>query len=113
MSRLTKLGMAAIGVVLAIEVHAANAADALIVLTSVGYLTGAADGCRVVPTESNQLASGMALAISRGGYGNQAQAQTLFNNARQKGTAEAAARKVDCAKVSDSVQRYVRSLKGQ
>lgn len=113
MSTLSKLSMAAICGSLVISAHAADSTDALIVLTTVGYLTGAADGCSVAPTESNQLASGMALAISRGGYGNQAHAQTLFNNARQKGVAEATARKVDCAKVSDSIRQYVRSLKGR
>lgn len=105
-----RLCVLAITVVLAVHAHGAESADALIVLTTVGYLTGAADGCKVVPDQSNQLSSGMAIAISRGKYGDQAQAHTLFNNARQKGIADASARRVDCTKVGDSVRQYVRSL---
>lgn len=87
-------------------------ADALTVLTAVGYLTGAADYCQVVPEQSNQLSSGIALAISRGNYGDTAEAHTLLNNARQKGVSDAAAGKVDCAKTGDAVRKYVRSLLG-
>lgn len=90
-----------------------DSTDALIVLTTVGYLTGAADGCKVAASESNALSSGMALAISKGNYGDQAQAHVLFNNARQRGVAAGAAGKVDCAKVSESVQEYVRTLMGK
>ncbi|MEW5943075.1 MAG: hypothetical protein AB1710_04370 [Pseudomonadota bacterium] len=106
----TKLFAVIIATVFSVHAHGADSADALIVLTSVGYLTGAADGCKVVPEQSNQLSSGIALAINRGKYGDQAQAHTLLNNARQKGIADAAARKVDCTKVGDSVRKYVRSL---
>lgn len=53
--------------------QAGDSADALIVLTTVGYLTGAADGCKVVANESNALSSGMAIAIGGGKYGNVAQ----------------------------------------
>lgn len=105
-----KLCALAIVSVFAVHAHGADSTDALIVLTTVGYLTGAADGCKVVPEQSNQLSSGMAIAISRGKYGDQAQAHILLNNARQKGVADAAARKVDCTKIGDSVRKYVRSL---
>lgn len=84
--------------------------DALIVLTAVGYLTGAADGCKVVPRESNALSSGMAIAIGKGNYGSPAEAHTLLNSAKQRGIADAAAKKVDCVKIAESVRRYVRSL---
>ena len=52
----------------------------------------------------------MALAISRGKYGDPAQAHVLLNNARQRGIADAAAKQVDCVKVGDSVRKYTRSL---
>lgn len=99
-----------LSLLLSVQVQAAESADALIVLTTVGYLTGAADGCKVVPRESNALSSGMAVAISKGRYGDQAQAHTLLNNARQKGVAAAAAGKVDCRKIADSVRQTVREL---
>jgi hypothetical protein len=104
--------LCAIAIAAFFPVHAigADSTDALIVLTTVGYLTGAADGCKVVPEQSNALSSGMALAISHGNYGSPAEAHTLFNNARQKGIADAAARKVDCVKIADSVRKYTRSL---
>jgi hypothetical protein len=88
----------------------ADATDALMVLSTVGYLTGAADGCKVASAESNALASGMALAISSGKYGDPAQAHMLFNNARQKGITSATAGKVDCNKVAASIRDYSRSL---
>jgi hypothetical protein len=102
----------AIVVAAALPIHAngADSADALIVLTTVGYLTGAADGCKVVSKESNQLSSGMALAIGRGNYGNPAKAHTLFNNARQEGIKSGAAGKVNCVMVGDNIKRYTRSL---
>lgn len=86
----------------------ADSTDALIVLTTVGYLTGAADGCKVTPRESNTLSGGMAVAIGKGRYGDQAQAHVLLNNARQKGIAAATAGKVDCRKIADSVRQTVR-----
>jgi hypothetical protein len=101
-----------IGTLLAVPAHG-QSSDALIVLTTVGYLTGAADGCKVAAAESNALSGGMALAISKGKYGDQAQAHTLLNNARQKGVADAAARKVNCTKVAESVREQVRSLMGK
>ncbi len=100
----------AIAAVFPVHVSAADSTDALIVLSTVGYLTGAADACKVVPEQSNQLSSGMAIAISHGNYGDPARAHMLFNNSRQKGIADAAARKVDCMKVGDMVGRHVRSL---
>jgi hydrogenase/urease accessory protein HupE len=106
---LAKLVVIGIGVFLAVPARG-QSSDALIVLTTVGYLTGAADGCKVAVAESNALSSGMALAISKGQYGNQAQAHALLNNARQKGIADAAARKVNCTKVGESVREQVRSL---
>ena len=99
-----------IAAVLSVHAYGADSTDGLIVLTTVGYLTGAADACKVVPKGSNALNSGMAIAITHGNYGNPAEAHVLFNNARQKGIADAGAKKVDCAKVGDSVQKYVRSL---
>lgn len=84
--------------------------DALIVLTQVGYLTGAADGCGVAPEQSNALSGGIALAISRRKYGDPAQAHVLLNNARQKGIAAAATRKVDCGKISDAIRNLAHSL---
>ena len=105
-----KLCAIAIATVFAVHASGADSTDALIVLTTVGYLTGAADACKVVPEQSNQLSSGMAIAISRGNYGDQAQAHVLFNNARQRGIADAEAKKVDCVKVGNSVGKYVRSL---
>jgi hypothetical protein len=105
-----KLFAIAIVVVLPVQAKGADSTDALIVLTTVGYLIGAADGCKVVPKESNQLSSGMAIAIARRSYGDPAQAHLLFNNARQKGIEEAGAGKVNCAKVGDSVQQQVRTL---
>src|SRR5258706_13715382 len=106
---LVKLGVLVIASVFAVHAHGADSTDALIVLTTAGYLAGAADGCKVVPEESNVLSSGMAIAIGGGKYGDQARAHNLFNNARPKGVADAAARRVDCAKVGDSVRQYVRS----
>ena len=82
-------------------------ADALIVLTSVGYMTGAADGCKVVPEESNAVASGMALAINGGKYGDIAEAHALLNKARQQGVADAASGKADCAKVAKMVRDFL------
>jgi len=52
----------------------------------------------------------MAIAIGRGNYGAPAEAHTLFNNARQRGIADAIARKVDCAKIAESLRKYVRAL---
>jgi hypothetical protein len=98
----------------ALPVHANGAdstsTDALMVLTTVGYLTGAADACKVDPEMSNQLASGMAIAIGSGNYGESAQAHVLFNNARQKGIESGAAGKVNCAMVGDTIKQYTRSL---
>lgn len=91
-------------------VSAGESSDALIVLTTVGYLTGAADGCKVVPSESNALASGMALAIGKGQYGKPAEAHALPNNARQRGASAAASKSVDCAKIAQSIRQYVRDL---
>ena len=97
-----------LGLLLSGQVQAAESTDALIVLTTVGYLSGAADGCKVVPMESNAMSGGMAIAISKGRYGDQAQAHMLLNNARQKGVAAATAGKVDCRKIADSVRQTVR-----
>ena len=88
----------------------ADSSDALIVLTTVGYLVGAADVCKVATDDSIALSSGIAIAISGGNYGDQAQAQILLNNARQKGTAAAAAGKVNCSKIGSTVRQYVQSL---
>src|SRR5258705_9482817 len=84
--------------------------EALMVLTEVGYMTGAADGCKVAAKESNALSSGMAIAISGGKYGDPAEAHVLLNNARQRGVANAAAGKVDCAKVAASIRDYSNEL---
>jgi len=92
------------------EAVGAGSTDALIVLTAVGYLTGAADDCKVVPDQSNALTSGISLAIGQGNYGNPAESHILFNNARQRGITDAAARKVDCLKIAESVRRYTQSL---
>lgn len=103
--------LAAIGIGVLLTMSAqGQSTDALIVLTTVGYLTGAADGCKVAAAESNALSGGIALAISKGKYGDQAQAHILLNNARQTGIADVAARKVNCAKVSESVREQVRFL---
>jgi hypothetical protein len=95
-----------------LPVHAedVDSTDALITLTTVGYLTGAADGCKIVSKQSNALSSGIAIAIGRGNYGDPAQAHVLFNNARQKGIEATVAGKVNCVKVGDSVQEYVHLL---
>lgn len=99
------------GVILAATASPAccESTDAFIVLTTVGYLTGAADACRVAPVDSNALASGLAIAIERGKYGNAAEAHTTFNTARQRGIADATAGSVDCHKVGDRVRAYVRA----
>jgi hypothetical protein len=109
---LTKLAVIGSVVFFAIPARA-QSSDALIVLTTVGYLTGAADGCKVAAAESNALSGGIALAISKGQYGDQANAHTLLNNAKQKGVAEAGAKKVDCAKVGEIVREQVRSIVGK
>jgi len=82
--------------------------DVLLVLSVVGYLTGAADACNVVPEESNALSAGVALAISHGQYGDQAKAHSQFNSARQSGVSQAESGSVNCAKIADSVRQYVR-----
>jgi hypothetical protein len=105
-----RLPVLALAALLSVQTHAEDSADALIVLTTVGFLTGAADGCRVVPKEASALSSGMALAIGKGQYGEQSEAHILLNNARQRGVAQAAAGKVDCKKIADSVRKYVREL---
>jgi hypothetical protein len=64
----------AVAVVLSAPVRADDRTDAMVVLTAVGYLAGAADVCKVVPDRSNVLISGMALAINRGKYGPMADA---------------------------------------
>ena len=91
----------------------AQSSDALIVLTIVGYLTGAADGCKVAASESNALSGGIALAISKGQYGDQANAHVLLNNAKQEGIAAALAGKVSCTKVGELVREQVRSIVGK
>ena len=91
----------------------AQSSDALIVLTTVGYLTGAADACKVAAAESNALSGGIALAIGRGRYGDQATAHTLLNNAKQRGVADAGAKKVDCAIVGERVREQVHSILGK
>jgi hypothetical protein len=106
-----RVSVVAIPAALSICAYGADSTNALIVLTTVGYLTGAADGCKVAPKQSNQLSSGIAIAIGHGSYGEPAEAHVLFNNARQRGIADAEAGKVDCAKVGDAVQKYVRSLR--
>ena len=88
----------------------ADSPDALIVLTYVGYLVGAADGCKIDPDYSNQLSSGIAIAINGGNYGDPAEAHILLNNARQMGVAQASAGKVNCSKISSKVRQYVQSL---
>ncbi|MEO5702677.1 MAG: hypothetical protein ABIQ54_02100 [Gammaproteobacteria bacterium] len=102
----------AIVIAAAFHVHAngADSADALIVLTTVGYLTGAADVCKVVLKESNQLSSGLALAIGRGNYGDPAKAHVLFNNARQEGIKSGTAGKVNCVMVGDAIKQHTHSL---
>ena len=92
--------------VLLYPIHASGqSADALIVLTTVGFLVGAAD--KVVPAESNAAASGLGIAISGGNYGDPAQALALFNNARQKGAAEAAEKRLDCDRVGQKLRNFV------
>lgn len=86
-----------------------QSADALIVLTTIGYLTGAADACKVAPAESNALSSGIALAIGGGKYGDQAQAHVLLKNASQEGVSAATSGKVNCAKVGELVREQARS----
>ncbi len=105
-----KLVVLAMAAIVAIDAGSADSTDALIVLTTVGYLTGAADACRVARKESNQLRSGLAIAIGHGNYGTSAHAHALFNNARQEGVEAANAGKVNCEKVADAVHQYVRSL---
>ena len=84
--------------------------EALTMLTTVGYLTGAADGCKVAAEESSALASGMALAINGGNYGDRAEALALFNNAKRRGVADAAAGKADCKKIAASIRDYTDAL---
>lgn len=88
----------------------AQSADALTVLTTVGYYTGAADTCGVARQESNALSGGMAIAISKGQYGDAARAHTLLNNARQEGSSAASRKKVDCTRVADFIRNYTGSL---
>ena len=88
----------------------ADSTDQLTVLTTVGFLTGAADGCKVAARESIALSSGMASAIDAGDYGTPSQAHVLFNNARQRGISDAMSKSVDCAKIEDSVKRYALML---
>ena len=90
-----------------------QSSDALIVLTTVGYLTGAADVCKVAVPESNALSAGIALAISKGRYGDQANAHILLNNARQQGIADAGTNKVNCTRVGELVRDQVHSLVGR
>jgi hypothetical protein len=91
-------------------VHASSAdpTDALIVLATIGFLTGAADVCKVAPEESNVAASALAIAIGSGNYGDPAEAQTTFNTARQRGIASASAKKVDCAKIGEHLRNFVK-----
>jgi hypothetical protein len=105
---------AVIGLVLLSAMAArSGSADALIVLTTIGYLTGAADGCKVAAPESNALSGGIAIAISQGQYGDRAEAHTLLNNAKQKGISDAVAKKVSCDKVGEAVREQVRSIVGK
>lgn len=89
----------------------AGSADALMVLTTIGYLTGAADDCKVASAESNALSGGIAIAISGGKYGDQAEAHTLLSNAKQRGVADAVGKKLDCSMVREKVQSIVRTLR--
>jgi hypothetical protein len=99
--------------VVTLGARAEDSTDALVVVTTTGFLTGAADGCRVAADESNELASAMSMAISGGKYGDQAEALTEFNRARQRGSADAAAGKVDCDKIADTIRSYLTSLRSQ
>lgn len=85
-----------------------QSADVLYVLTTTGYLTGAADACKVAATESNALSSAIGLAIAEGGYGDKVKAHTMFNGARQEGTADAVAKKVNCDSVGAQVRQIAR-----
>ena len=102
--------MAAATVFSPATIAAPMSSDALIVLTTIGYFTGAADACKVVPKLSNQLISGMALAINRGRYGDPAEAHVAMNNARQAGIAAVGAGKANCEKVEEKVRGIARSL---
>lgn len=93
-----------------IPVQASPSSDALLVLTQIGYLSGAADGCRVAAKESNILAGGMAVAITKGNYGSVGEAHALFNNARQRGTAAAASGRLNCPKIASDVKATVQAL---
>jgi hypothetical protein len=77
--------------------------DALIVLTTAGYLSGAADACKVDSIQSNELNNSISIAISHGQYGDATQANILLNNARQRGIADTEAKKIDCTKIGDSI----------
>jgi hypothetical protein len=111
-STFTKVAVFAMGS-LSATATPAQSTDALVVLTTVGYLTGAADGCKVAAAESNALSGGIALAISKGQYGDQANAHVLLNNAKQEGIAAALAGKVNCTKVGELVREQVRSIVGK
>lgn len=106
-AKLLSLGML---LITAIPAMSGDSTDALVVLTTVGYLTGAADGCGVASSESNALSSGMAIAINGGKYGAASQAHTLLNTARQRGISAAAAKSIDCAKIADALRKYYLEL---
>lgn len=82
--------------------------DEIVVPTTVDYLTGAAESCKVAASDSKALNTAIVLAIGKGKYGDPAQARNLLNNARKKGATAAAAREVDCAAIARSVQLYAR-----
>lgn len=106
----TKLIVLGVSTLFAMLAHA-QSSNALIVLTTVGYLTGAADACKVAADDSNALSSGLSLAISKGQYGDQANAHVLFNNAKQEGISQVRANKLNCQKVGELVREQVRSLR--
>jgi hypothetical protein len=89
---------------------ASKESDALIVMTTVGYMTGAADGCRVAKEMSAALNAGMYIAIDGGNYGKISEARLLYQNARQEGIANAASGKANCATVETKVRALYRSM---
>jgi len=89
---------------------ASKQGDALTVLTAVGYLTAAADVCRVAPQVSGAMQDVCALAIRSGAHGDQVEARRTYDTARRAGASDAIDKKVDCAKFETTLRAYAKSL---
>ena len=81
--------------------------DSFVFLSTAGALVGAANACGVAKDDAVVLASGVSVAINRGGHGDPAEAFTVYNSGMQGGIERARSGRINCGGIAKLVTNFV------